>query len=50
MQNPYTLYVSQFDVLEATRKVARGEMQLVDALKEYDDFVNANNMVAFPAN
>ena len=48
MQTPYTLYADQFNLLEATRKVARGEMSLVDALKEYDNFVNANNTVVFP--
>lgn len=48
MLNPYTLYADQFNLLEATRKVARGEMSLVDALKEYDNYVNANNTVIFP--
>lgn len=48
MQHPYTLYADQFNLLEATRKVARGEMSLVDALKEYDNYVNANNTVVFP--
>lgn len=48
MQTPYTLYADQFNLLEATRKVARGELSLVDALKEYDNFVNANNTVVFP--
>ena len=48
MLNPYTLYADQFNLLEATRKVARGEMSLVDALKEYDNYVNANNTVVFP--
>lgn len=48
MQTPYTLYADQFNLLEATRKVARGEASLVDALKEYDNFVNANNTVVFP--
>lgn len=49
MQTPYTLYADQFNLLEATRKVARGEANLADALKEYDAFVNANNTVVFPA-
>lgn len=47
MDAPITVYVSQFDLLEATRKVARGEMQLVDALKEYDEFVNSNNKIVY---
>ena len=48
MQTPYTLYADQFNLLEATRKVAAGEASLVDALKEYDNYVNANNTVIFP--
>ena len=48
MQNPYTAYVNQPKLLEATQKVARGEMQLVDALKEYDEYVNANNLIVYP--
>lgn len=48
MQTPWTLYADQFNLLEATRKVARGEMSLVDALAEYDNYVNANNTVVFP--
>ena len=47
MSAPFTSYVSQFDLLEATRKVARGEMQLVDALKEYDEYVNANGLIVY---
>ena len=47
MDYPYTSYVRQFELLEATRKVARGEAQLVDALKEYDDFVNSNNLITY---
>ncbi len=34
-------------LVELTRKVAKGEVQLVDALKEYDDYVNANSAVDF---
>lgn len=48
MNHPFVLYADQFNLLEATRKVARGEMSLVDALKEYDNYVNANNTVVFP--
>ena len=48
MQTPYPLFADQFNLLEATRKVARGELSLVDALKEYDNYVNANNTVVFP--
>ncbi len=47
MSAPFTSYVSQFDLLEATRKVARGEMQLVDALKEYDEYVNSNGLIVY---
>lgn len=35
--------------VEALKKVASGEAQLVDALKEYDDFVNANELVNWDA-
>ena len=48
MLNPFTLYAEQRRLLDATIKVANGEMSLVDALAEYDNFVNANNTVVFP--
>ncbi len=48
MQSPVTIYVDRAKLIEATQKVARGEMQLVDALKEYDDYVNANNLIVYP--
>ncbi|MBN1778359.1 MAG: extracellular solute-binding protein [Clostridiales bacterium] len=48
MLSPVTIYVDAEHLVIATQKVARGEMQLVDALKEYDDFVNANNLVVYP--
>lgn len=48
MLTPVTIYVDQAKMIETTQKVARGEMQLVDALKEYDDFVNANNLIVYP--
>ena len=48
MLSPSTIYVDQENLVLATQKIARGEMQLVDALKEYDDFVNANSLVAYP--
>ena len=34
-------------LVDLTRSVAKGEIQLVDALKEYDNYVNANNAVNF---
>lgn len=48
MQTPWTLYAEQRKLLDATIKVANGEMSLVDALAEYDNHVNANNTVVFP--
>ena len=33
-------------LLDVTRDVESGARQLVDALREYDDFVNANNLIA----
>ena len=48
MLNPFTLYAEQRRLLDATIKVANGEMSLVDALAEYDNYVNANNTVVFP--
>jgi|GEM_PF-1711789 len=33
-------------ILDATRNVEIGARQLIDALREYDDFVNANNLLA----
>lgn len=48
MQAPVTVYVDQAKLIEATKKVAKGEAQLVDALKEYDDFVNANGLIIYP--
>lgn len=48
MQHPFTLYADQAHLLEATQKVASGEKSLVDALKEYDNYVNANKTVVFP--
>lgn len=35
--------------VEALKKAARGEAQLVDALKEYDDYVNANELINWDA-
>lgn len=48
MQHPFTLYADQAHLLEATQKVASGEKSLVDALKEYDNYVNANKTIVFP--
>ncbi len=48
MLTPFTLYAEQRKLLDATIKVANGEMSLVDALAEYDNHVNANNTVVFP--
>jgi len=48
MLTPFTLYAEQRRLLDATIKVANGEMSLVDALAEYDNYVNANNTVVFP--
>ncbi len=35
--------------LEALKKAASGEAQLVDALKEYDEYVNANELINWDA-
>jgi len=47
MEAPITTYVAQRELLDATIKVAKGEASLVDALKEYDDFVNSNNKIVY---
>lgn len=36
-------------MVEALKKAANGEAQLVDALKEYDDYVNANELINWDA-
>lgn len=48
MASPVTIYVDQENLIKACQKIAKGEAQLVDALKEYDDFVNANDRIVFP--
>jgi len=48
-QNPGSFPVNPPKMVEIMRAVASGSKQLVDALKEYDDFVNANNLIDWTA-
>lgn len=46
---PVNIPMDPNKMVETLKKVANGEAQLADALKEYDDFINANDLIDWNA-
>lgn len=48
-ENPVNVPIYATGMVDLLKSVDKGEKQLVDALKEYDDYVNANNAINWNA-